>query len=290
MKMKSLFLASFAMVFAGSLQAQSNQLILSGIQFQVIGAVQQSGSYTLADFQSFAGGSALLNTNFYGYEKKDLGMSADIGFGAQANFKWNAGGEVKKNRRIQLGLAGGMSTAGSLLYERQTRVTGDSIYDGAGTLLGHIDSTYHSTYDAQYSGNFLRLDASVLWSTDEERRFSFYTGGGLMLGGLFNAHTTVVNSEWVNASYVYQIGNTSSLGYHMRPDAQSESFSSKGGWYANLYLPLGVNLSLGKTHPFWSHANLYSEWRPSIVFQNYAQTGVKTVFGVGHTWGIRWEF
>lgn len=290
MKMKSLFLMSFALVVAGGLEAQSNPFQLTGIQFQVLGAAQQSGNYSLSDFQSFAGGSALLNTNFYGYERKGFGMNADIGFGAQANFKWNTGGEVKKNRRIQLGLAGGISTAGSLLYEKQTRVTGDSIYNGSGSLLGHIDSIYHSTYDAQYSGNFLRLDASVIWSTDEVRRFSFYTGGGLMLGGLFNAHTTVVNSEWVNASYVYQNGSTSSLGYHMLPTMQSENFSSKGGVYANLYLPLGLNLRLGKTHPFWSHANLYSEWRPSLVFQNYAQTGVKTVFGIGHTWGIRWEF
>lgn len=270
--------------------AQGNGVRMTGVQFQILGSMQQEGNYTLADYQSFAGSSALLNTNFYGYNKSTMGMAADIGFGAQGSFRFMKDGVATPNRKLRLGIAGGMSEVGNLNYDKSWHTTGDSIYNSTGAPIGYVDSLHTSSYNAHYRGNFFRVDGSMVWSTDEVKRFSFYTGAGLTLGTLFNAKTTVNHWENVNARYNYSDGTHSgNIGYsnHVR---ESESFASKGGFYSSIYLPIGLNLRLGKTNPFWSHASIYTEWRPSVVFQSYAGTGFKTLFGVSHTWGFRWEF
>lgn len=283
-----LFVALFG--FGANTFAQQSGIRMTGVQLQVLGGIQQNGDYSLSNFQTFAGSSALLNNNFYGYNQGGMGVGGDIGFGAQGSFKLMKDGQPRANRRIRLGIAGGLSEVGSKDFLKTWHTTGDSIFNAAGAPIGYVDSLHMSSYNAHYRGNFLRFDGSMVWSTQDDRRFSFYAGAGITAGVLFHAQTDVHHGEEVTARYYYNDGTHSSLLPGGPRSNESEHFVSKGGFYSTIYLPIGFNFRLAKDHAFWSHASLYSEWRPSVVFQNYASTGLKTLFGVSHTWGVRWEF
>ena len=271
-----------------SVSAQNSGIKLSGVQLHAYVGMQQEGHYSLSDYQSMAGNSDLLLNNFYGYTRSNAGVAADLGFGVQGSFRLMKEGEVRANRRLRLGLAGGMSEVADGSYFKNWHTTGDSIYNSSGVVIGYVDSLHNSSYNAHYTGNFLRFDGSMIWSTDELRRVSAYMGAGISAGVVFNAQTTV--NHWEDISVRYKYDNASTSMGSVNKAREMELFKSAGGFYSSIYIPIGLNLRLGKVNPFWSHAHFCSEWRPSIVFQNYASTGMKTVFGISHTWGIRWEF
>lgn len=288
MKTYQVVLFISCVLFSTISMAQNNGIRLTGIQMHAYAGMQQEGNYKLSDFQSIAGSSALLLNNFYGYTQTKPGVAADLGFGAQASFRLVKGGEIRSNRRLRLGLVGGMSEVVNGGYFKNWHTTGDSLYNSAGVMIGYVDSLHNSSYNMHYKGNFLRFDGSMIWSTDELKRMSAYMGAGLSAGILFNTQTTV--NHWEDVSIRYKYDNSSTSVGYLSKAKEMELFTSKGGYYTGIYLPIGLNLRLGKVNPFWSHAHLCSEWRPSLVFSNYASTGVKTVFGVSHTWGVRWEF
>ena len=288
--MKNVKLALFisSLLCSTFVLAQNNGIKLTGVQLNGFVGMQQDGNYKLSDYQSFAGSSAILLNNFYGYNLSNAGVSADLGFSAQGSFRLVKGGEIRANRRLRLGVVGGISEVANGGYFKNWQTTGDSLYNSSGTMIGYVDSLHSSSFNTHYKGNFLRFDGSMIWSTDEQRRISAYMGAGLTAGILFNAQTTV--DHWEDVSIRYKYDNSSTYMGYTNKSREMERFNSKGGFYSSIYLPIGFNLRLGKVNPFWSHAHFCSEWRPNIIFQSYAGTGLKTVFGISHTWGVRWEF
>lgn len=112
----------------------------------------------------------------------------------------------------------------------------------------------------------LRLDASTLIHTSEERSLSFYTGIGIQLGGVINSDIKFHKNTRQGTFYALPDANTFQGGVFVTNGGLSgeiEEQSEKGDNYltAGAYLPLGVNIKLSSKDHFLQRVSLNSEVR-----------------------------
>lgn len=199
-------------------------------------------------------------------------------------------GEVKKNRTLRLGLtAQGIKTQiYSSMMDRRFRM--DTLLNSSSSsLFGYLDSVYHHDVYADYSGTAIKLEASFVYSTDPERRFSLYGGAGVNAGALINTRTDVSSTEWSTREITDSRGYLISDEWYQADELRSkeENYRNKSGWSASLFIPLGVDLRLGKKKDFWNQLHLFTEMRPSLTMLSMPETKTYVVPGIQNTAGFK---
>lgn len=239
---------------------------------------------SFADFQALAPNSVLL--------KNDLSSfgSMDFSFGRQESNKFHAmyiGLQLSNKEktgfiespRLRLGLiysntkflSRGLNKSENTPYDTLTSSqTGEQFF---------IDSVYSQTYFLNQRLEQLKVDAALIFRSDDKYRFSLHTGIGVMAGMTVRSVIDIVYEESRNATY----GNYSNDSY----SRETESFTSKSGFAGSVYLPFGMNLRLGKKSEFWKHVNLYMETRSSINFISIPELKTYTTFGFSNSLGLK---
>lgn len=152
-----------------------------------------------------------------------------------------------------------------------------------------VDSFSTHSYNARYSQEQLRLDASLIFRLNGEKRWSLYGGIGANIGLSYNGQTTIHHSVSPNGdSQFYGLFNDYIMyasGVH-----QQESFENKGGIGVGIYAPLGIDFQVGKKRDFWKPFHLYLEMRPGLNITQIA--GIGSTFSAGgfSNFGLRVKF
>lgn len=152
-----------------------------------------------------------------------------------------------------------------------------------------VDSFSTHSYNARYSQEQLRLDASLIFRLNGEKRWSLYGGIGANIGFSYNGQTTIHHSVSPNGdSQFYGLFNDYIMyanGVH-----QNETFENKGGIGLGIYAPLGIDFQVGKKRDFWKPFHLYLEMRPGLNITQIA--GLGTTFSAGgfSNFGLRVKF
>lgn len=254
----------------------------------------QSGSFfnqansSLADFQTLAPQSSILQQDLSLYQNYPMlnfnlpGQAQTLSIGLQMTKLPKATLRVGLTH-INQGSAlsfGGAYTESFTVDTLTSSQTGEQFF---------IDSFSTHSYNARFSQEQLRLDASLLYRLNGEKRWSLYGGFGANLGFTYNCQTTVHHSVSPN-------GDTQFFGlfndYIMYSSGlhQEEKFENKGGICLGIYAPLGLDFQVGKKRDFWKPFHLYLEMRPGI---NLTQiSGLGTSFNVGgfSNFGLRVKF
>lgn len=270
--MKKLLL-SLALISWGSSQAQ---IIVEGIYLQN-GAFFGASKGSLADLQTLAPQSVFLQQDLTAYQTYP---TMNFNFPGQSQ-SLSVGLKMAKlpNATLRLGLMhtnqrNALSTGGS--YTETFRIdtltssqTGDQFF---------IDSFSTHSYNANYSQEQLRLDASLLFRYNADKRWSFYGGIGANFGLSYNA-TTQIHQR------VSPYGNTYGFGlfndiFIDSGSHEQETFENKGGFGFGVYAPLGVDFQVGKKRNFWMPIHLYMELRPGFNVNQIA--GIGTSFSAGN--------
>ncbi|MBX2971117.1 MAG: hypothetical protein KF803_17250 [Cyclobacteriaceae bacterium] len=258
----------------------------------------QAGSFSypgtkagLADFKTLFPETVLLNNNVADFSQSSSFnlisnslFSALLGF--QLSDKQNS--QYKPNPVLRFGISyfsgsmlqGGLFKMESKPYDTLTSSqTGQAIY---------IDSVYSQNYSMDYTSKQFRLDASLIFKTNPQARWSLYAGIGLTAGVSINAHTEVYYSKYGYTQSRYPNGRTSYVHFYQSSyTSKTETFRNKTNFAASTYLPMGIDFRIAKKGELWKRVHLYYELRPSVNMTSIAELRMITDTNLQHALGLR---
>jgi hypothetical protein len=277
-------LFSIALLSLGTAQAQIsiNEIYLQSGSF----FGQNKGS--LADFQTLAPGSSILQQDLSAYQTypqmffnlpgQSQSLSVGLGLGKMPN------------ATLRLGLMhtsqnNALATGGS--YTETFRV--DTLTSSQSGEQYFVDSFSTHSFNANYAQEQLRIDASLLFRYNADKRWSFFGGIGANFGLSYNAATTVHHRvSPYGDGFGYGMFNDIFMG--SGANHEQEVFENKGGFGLGVYAPLGIDFQIGKKREFWKPMHLYMELRPGFNINQIA--GLGTTFSAGNfsNVGLRFQF
>ena len=163
--------------------------IFAGMNFQSV-------NYgTMLDFQKMASQSLLLNQNMQGYSIPNVGgvsgpfnrnfgysgnssLSASIGI----NFADKEKTKYKSNPKLRIGIVYFSQTSLSNSLYKADRKRYDTLTSVSTGQTVFYDSVTHHHYHMNYNSDQIRIDASLIFRTKPEARWSMYGGIGIEFG------------------------------------------------------------------------------------------------------------
>lgn len=235
-------------------------------------------SLTLTEMKAFAPNSTILAKDYSGFNSGNYNsVNSNQTFSALLgiNFK------NKPNRQLRVGLNYLSKTNFTGSAGREDIYPYDTLTSSQTGQQYFLDSTNSKHVYMSQEMEQLSFDASFIFRTDAEERWSFYGGLGLMLGYSFNAVTYIsysANSSM--ASYTSEYDNSNN-------DSEHEQFRNKYFLITAAYLPLGVNFRIGKDNNFWSRIHLFYELRPTISVASIPEWNTLTQFSFTQGLGLK---
>lgn len=244
---------------------------------------------TLSQIQQLLPQSELLpgDVSTYGtdsyYDQQNYGTMVNLLFGIR----------LKESKTFEQGLRIGVTYSNSQSFSSNYNYRVETPYDTLTSsqtgLPFYVDSVNSKNIYVSSSQDIVTLDLSYILRLNAKGRVSFFTGLGVEVGAIINPRYTIQSSENVYYTSQYNVGYQN---YNIFDgDYQTESFRTDGGFFGQVYLPLGIDFRIAKLNPFWSNIHVYTECRPAIQYSKLeGRSGVtQTNFGVAFV-GARFEF
>ncbi len=254
---------------------------------------ERTVSGNLADFRKLAPQSEYLNLNFAGYNSSGgavyVNTNAMLSVMLGIKFSDKEKSKYKSNPLLRLGISyfSGRTLSNNLYKE--TRKTYDTLTSSQTGQTIYMDSVSLRNYGMNYVGQQLRLDASLIFRTNPEARWSLFAGVGLTTGFSFSAFTEVYYSNYrrsesrsANGTILSTDRNFSSF-----ESIKNERLNNKTNFGASVFLPMGVDFRLGKKREFWKRMHLYYEFRPGINVTSIPELRTFTTASLQHGLGLR---
>jgi hypothetical protein len=274
----------FSIVTLAFLHANA-QIKIEGIYLQN-GAFFGANQGSLADFQTLAPQSVLLQQDLSAYQTYS-GMNFNLPGQSQSLSLGLRMAKLPK-ATFRLGLmhtnhSNTLTTGGS--YSETFRI--DTLTSSQTGEQFFVDSFSTHSYNARYSQEQVRLDASLLFRYNANERWSFYGGIGANFGLSYNSVTEI-------QQYVSPYGDSYGLSmfydlFYDNGDYEQEIFENKGGFGFGLYAPLGIDFQVGKKREFWMPIHLYMELRPGFNINQISGLGTNFDTGNFSNVGLRFQ-
>lgn len=248
----------------------------------------------LSDFKLLAPRSVLLNKdftnfNFSGgkyYSSESLfSMLVGINF---FNYEKKA---PRTNPLLRLGVSYVSGTMLSGNISKDYRVPFDTLSSSHGSSSIYVDSVFGNQLGMYYSSEQLRLDASLIFRSKPEARWSLFAGFGVSTGISLNAHTEITNYQMKGVEMTDNSGGENTSFRNASSNVSfSERFENDMNFGFSAYVPMGVDFRIGKKHDFWKQIHLFYEMRPNITFTNipelkmYSSAFVQQGLGLKFVW------
>lgn len=194
----------------------------------------------------------------------------------------------KSNPLLRLGISYNDGTHLYNGYSRYSHGIVDTLISQQTGQMYFIDSTHTESYGMTLSSQQLRLDASLIFRTNPEARWSIYGGIGFNFGAAFN---TSVDISYNSFRYTNnQLGYSYASNYSSDSSRHEHFTNSTRILGGSVYLPMGVDFRIGKNKPFWKQTHLFYELKPSLnlVAIQHGSTLLNGVFQ--HGLGVRVTF
>lgn len=218
-------------------------------------------------------------------------------FKGHHNFSFNIGmnivdkkKNIRRNPKFKTGVSY-FSVAGAThtLPETERKPYDTLISTQTGEAI-HIDSVTTRTSFMTYKSEQLRLDASIIYRTNPQERWSFFAGAGIAVGWAFSTFASIyysVNKHTQNADNNSTYSAFSSTDINFR----SEIFSSRKGFGASAGIPMGIDWRVGRKNEFWKQVHVYYEFRPGVNITSIPEVATIIKAGMQHGFGFRfsWE-
>jgi hypothetical protein len=242
---------------------------------------------SLADFRKLAPESDILNRDYGDFDELSGGFSSSgsTGFSVLLGFRLkDAQGNLNNNRILRVGFNYGYTSSlyTDLYKTNRTRV--DTLVSNSTGDEFFVDSVSTENVNINYKSHVIALDASLVFKTDAESRWSLYGGIGMSVGISLNPFVEVNYSNFGE-----QEGRRFDPDFFGSSSFESERINTQVGFNSSLYFPGGVDFRLGNK-PFWQRTHLVFELRPSVMVFNvpgletYAQLGFAQSFALRVVW------
>jgi len=168
------------------------------------------------------------------------------------------------------------------------RKTYDSLTSGQTGQKVFLDSVTSNLYGMYYNSDQLRLDASIIFRTNPEARWSLFTGVGFNVGFSINSNTDVYYSKFNDTEIRREVGSRTFSSFssnYSENNGKSERFINKTNIAFSTFIPMGIDFRIGKTSEFWKRIHLFYEARPGInvtlIPELHTLTNVSLQQGIG---------
>jgi len=282
------FILALAFIFgAMTLTAQDNSSAAQGkitvtdvyINFGSFGEKVAYGS--VDDFRKLAPQSDMLARDFSNFNQDAGGsyfnggtlFTASLGL----KFKKKDGSDYQANPQLRLGISYFSSTPLSAGYSISETYVVDTLLSTVTGEVVYADSVVNENYNMNYIADQLRLDASLIFRTNPEARWSLYGGIGMAAGISINPRTEVYLNTWDFDSEI-------SYG---RGTYESERFNNQTSFGLMAYIPLGLDFRLGNNQEFWKRLHLFYEISPALNMTFIPELNTATNIAIRNGLGLR---
>jgi len=171
-------------------------------------------------------------------------------------------------------------------YMNETAQTGlfDTLTSSATGETCLIDSTRRETYFMDTRMEHIGLDVSMVYST-HYLRLNFFGGFGLTGSASLNSRTMVSHVAITEFDQDY---DTYTL--QQNDVIETEIIKHKSTFQGLIYIPVGIDLTLGKKRPILAHTSLHLELRPSLKLQQLPDNSVHTSIVSSSFLGFKYHF
>lgn len=258
----------------------------------------QTGSFsrgnsngTLTDFKTLAPQSVLLNANLADFSQSGgFSLTSNNMFSVMLGLQFSDKQKTtyKANPQLRLGVSyfSGTSLTGGLFNEE--RKPYDTLTSAQTGQAVYLDSVTTKSYGLNYSSEQLRFDGSLIFRTNPEARWSLFAGVGITAGFSINTNTDIYYSNfgWTETSN----SNTFPSRYYDYSSSdnwKTEKYKNKNNFGASTYIPMGIDIRIGKKREFWKRTHLFYELRPGINITSIPELRTITKASIQHGLGLR---
>lgn len=242
------------------------------------------------DFKTLAPNSQLLLNKFETYLPSDGNYSSN-GFRSLSlgmKFRNKDGSAYLPNPLLRIGIKYFGSTNLGYTLHKESRNRIDTLTSSGSSEVVYLDSVKTSQLWMEHNSEQIRFDASIIFRTNPEARWSIYGGIGLSAGLSFMAQTHISKHNFNSVEFHYQGETAETKTEHGEHDNfDHETFTNKSGFGASIHLPMGLDFRLGKESKFWKMIHLYYEIQPAVNMVNIPELETYTNTKINHGFGLR---
>lgn len=236
-------------------------------------------------------GSELIPSNLDLYKQQNYHYIYGSGsYEIMAGFAWRSSEEdgAKVNKRLRIGISYSQpSLLGDGYYRYETNPF-DTLRSAQTGAEYYVDSIYSSNIGLNYDVNKVRLNTSLIWTTDDDARFAFYGGVNLSLSLNFGSRINVHRTEFSYLTY-----NDRSQPYYGDQfgnlDSDQESYKQASSFGFGFSSPIGIDWRMGKQGKSLNDVHLFSEVRPGVAFNNVPGYETLGQFSASFHFGLRFS-
>lgn len=278
--MKLIFLQLTAFLFIpiiSGAQEKTKLFKITDIQLILTSNTFRQASATIDDFRTLVPNSTILQQDFSDYEGwsyQSFNSDSELGILTGISIKG------KTNSQLRLGLNyGARHNMWSNYYESESYIY-DTLTSSQTGQQYYLDSTVSKSLSMDQSAELINLDASYIFRTNQENRWTFFIGLGMNIGIGFNSITTIHKNQFSTSpnNYGSPYDNTGT---------EFESIKNQNYFASSLFIPMGLNFRIGKKSEFWQKLHFFYEMRPTIRMQSLQQNSVKFNVPLGNGIGLR---
>jgi len=253
---------------------------------------EKGGTGTLSDFQTLAPNSVLLNNDFSGYTVGNgftINTTSMFSFQLGIKFLDKEKSNYNLNPLLKIGINYFSPSGLGSYYFKDEIIRGDTLTSSSGHVI-YVDTFTTKNYWMSYSSDQIRLDASLLFRTNEDSRWSFYTGMGFTAGFSLNSKTYISQGENTRTNF-YNTNTNADYSENLSfQGGGSEMFKNKSNFGASIFLPIGFDFRIGKNNEFWKHIHLYYDLRPGLNITSIPELGTFANGSIQHGLGFRYSW
>ena len=154
----------------------------------------------------------------------------------------------------------------------------------------YIDSVYTERYSMDYNSEQIQVNASLIFRTDPEARWSLFSGIGFTAGISINSSTGI---HYLSEDWKEEVQSNDGLSVNNQHqdrkiiEDEFETFENETNYGFSAYIPIGVDFRIGKKKEFWKKTHLFYEVQPTLNVYTIPELGTFNNVNFRHGIGVR---
>lgn len=232
----------------------------------------------------------ILPNNFDGFSSSDRntsgGQITSVLIGLK--FRKKDGSGYRSNPLLRVGIKSSRANTLSASYEKENQSRFDTLHSSNSGEVVYLDSVQFSYYRLDYTSRHFRLDLSMIFRTNPEKRWSLYGGLGLSAGIFYKAETQITKGDQYFVEFEYKdIAAEPEQHFYDDDNYKTEFHRNKSSFGTELYAPIGVDFRIANKSGFFSKIHLHYEIQPVLNMINVPELEAIITGKMNHLIGLR---
>lgn len=285
MKTIKLMVLGLCLPFLGTAQTTTPALRINEAYMSIGGINSMGAGLSQGTYEKLASNSLLLAEDYGNYFSYYGSGNFKAGIGLQFRNKEKSG--FRNHMELRLGVAYSGYNGYSSYNNNRTYTPYDTLVSQQTGSEYYIDSVSVEYASVRHTFDLLSFDASLIFRTNSEARWSLYGGLGASFGTSLYANTYVSNGL-----YSYLTGATTGGSYqtHSSTDGDYETYSNSSNSSFTVYVPVGLDFRVANNNQFFNKLHFYTEVTPSFSLRNINSYETIKSPAIGINFGAYYRF